>query len=165
VKRKEYLIEKDSVNLHSVNRKRKLNETYFVPPKDEVDAVFNETENMPTGDRTKSFLKIRISSIIGSIIINLEKLKKEKKQIEQNNEDLKKNYTLLEKRFKDQRNVALDAYAGYEKLKKDNDMLKRTLNEKEKQLNDEQFNNVRNREYIKTLENALMSVSGPNTIY
>jgi hypothetical protein len=63
-KKKEYFLAKDTVNLHALNRKRKLNETFNIP-KDEIDAVFNETENMPTTERTKSYLKIKISSIIG----------------------------------------------------------------------------------------------------
>ena len=69
-KRKEFFIDKDSVNLHAANRKRKLNENFFTPSKDEVDAVFNETESMPTTDKTKSYLKIKISSIIGKCYLN-----------------------------------------------------------------------------------------------
>jgi hypothetical protein len=64
-KRKEFMLDKDSVNLHTYSRKRKLGDSIFTPAKDEVDAVFNETENMPTGERTKSYLRIKISSIIG----------------------------------------------------------------------------------------------------
>ncbi len=58
---------RESVNLHPVNRKRKLNEAYTtnnIYP-NEVEAVFIETENMPSTDRTKSYLKIKIFSIIG----------------------------------------------------------------------------------------------------
>ena len=68
-KKKEFMIDKDSVNLHTFNRKRKLNETYNPQqqPEGEVDAVFNETDSMPTSDRTKTYLRIKISSIIGKL--------------------------------------------------------------------------------------------------
>jgi hypothetical protein len=66
-KRKEFMLDKDSVNLHTNNRKRKLGDSLFTPSKDEVDAVFNETENMPTSEKTKTYLRIKISSIIGKL--------------------------------------------------------------------------------------------------
>ncbi len=66
-KKKNFMIEKDSVNLHTFNRKRKLNETFNTQQQaeGEVDAVFNETDSMPTTDRTKTYLRIKISTIIG----------------------------------------------------------------------------------------------------
>jgi hypothetical protein len=61
--------------------------------------------------------------------------------------------------------VALEAFAGYEKLKKENEILKATLKEKDEQLQSERFNNMTNREYIKNLENALNSIRGSNPYY
>lgn len=67
--------------------------------------------------------------------------------------------------MKDQRNVALEAFAGYEKLKKENEALKAALIEKEGQLEGERLNNIRNNEYIKNLEYAINNIRGSNPYY
>jgi hypothetical protein len=50
-------------------------------------------------------------------------------------------------------------------LKKENEILKATLREKDDQLQGEKFNNMTNREYIKNLENALNSIRGSDPYY
>ena len=71
MRKREFINNKDSVNLHINNRKRKFNETtYFSSPinQNEIDSIFNESENYPGTDKSKSFLKIKISTIIGKYI-------------------------------------------------------------------------------------------------
>ncbi len=71
MRKKEFFLNKDSINFHCNNKKRKYNEPInFSSPgnQNEIDTIFNETENFQTTEKTKSYLKIKISSIIGKFI-------------------------------------------------------------------------------------------------
>jgi hypothetical protein len=55
-----------SVNLHSISRKRKMNDRQGSPAKDEFEEILMETENIPL-ENTRSYLKIKFSEIVGKL--------------------------------------------------------------------------------------------------
>jgi hypothetical protein len=92
-------------------------------------------------------------------------LKREKNQIEENNEELKNNFCLLEKRLKDQRDLAVDVYERYERMKKENEKLKQILDDKDNHIQQQMFINLEQQYTIKSLETLLYNINGPNHIY
>ncbi len=65
-KKKDYFMSKDSVNLHSISRKRKMNERQISPPIDDLEEIFREIENIPL-ENTRVYLKIKISEVVGKL--------------------------------------------------------------------------------------------------